>query len=213
MIAGALIRRWGSGLSGIEFDHAGPGGPASGSSGELAVRVRNGDSAALETLCVRYRARLLKWAHGRLPAWARERMATEDLVQETLLGLTRRIPGIDIEESGAMEAYLRVALGNRLKDEMRRARRRPAAASLPEDEIDDGPSPLEQAIGRETFARYEASLAALTPADRGLVIARLELEMGYAQIAESTGRRSPDAVRMAVSRALVRLAEEMASRG
>ena len=39
--------------------------------------------------------------------------------------------------------------------------------------------------------------------------ARVEMQQSYQQIAVAHGRSSPDAARMAVSRALVRLAEEM----
>ena len=42
-----------------------------------------------------------------------------------------------------------------------------------------------------------------------MVIARVELQQSYAQIAAAYGKASPDAARMAVTRALVRLAEEM----
>ncbi|OFV88038.1 MAG: hypothetical protein A2V74_07095 [Acidobacteria bacterium RBG_16_70_10] len=55
------------------------------------------------------------------------------------------------------------------------------------------------------------ALANLRPEERELVVARLELGYSYAQITVATGRPSPDATRMAVRRALLRLAEEMGS--
>jgi DNA-directed RNA polymerase specialized sigma24 family protein len=52
-------------------------------------------------------------------------------------------------------------------------------------------------------------LQRLRPEERELIIARVEMQQSYAQIAAAHGKASPDAARMAVTRALVRLAEEM----
>ncbi len=41
------------------------------------------------------------------------------------------------------------------------------------------------------------------------MIARIEMGCSYAEIAEAIGKASPDAARMTVSRALVRLAQLM----
>src|SRR5829696_8052644 len=37
----------------------------------LVERARDGDDEALGRLCARYLPRLQRWAHGRLPSWAR----------------------------------------------------------------------------------------------------------------------------------------------
>ena len=65
-------------------------------------------------------------------------------------------------------------------------------------------------MGSEVFARYEAAMERLRPEEREAVIARVELGLSHAEVAESLGKPSPAAAHMAVSRALVRLAEEMA---
>jgi DNA-directed RNA polymerase specialized sigma24 family protein len=70
-------------------------------------------------------------------------------------------------------------------------------------------SPLEEAIGREALQRYESALARLRPEERQLIQARVEMQQSYQQIATAHGKSTADAARMAVSRALVRLAEEM----
>jgi RNA polymerase sigma-70 factor (ECF subfamily) len=74
---------------------------------------------------------------------------------------------------------------------------------------DPGASPFEETLGREAAERYEAALARLKEAEREAVIARVELGLDYEGIAEALGKPSPDAARMAVVRALVRLAQEM----
>ena len=58
---------------------------------ELLVRARSGDANALNDLCARYLPRMQKWAHGRLPAWARGALDTHDLVQDALLQVILRL--------------------------------------------------------------------------------------------------------------------------
>jgi RNA polymerase sigma-70 factor (ECF subfamily) len=82
-----------------------------------------------------------------------------------------------------------------------------------DDELEHrAPSALEEVIGSEALARYERSLSRLSQADREAVIARVELGLSYAELAPALDKATPDAARMAVSRALLKLAEEM-SRG
>jgi len=78
-----------------------------------------------------------------------------------------------------------------------------------DEHADSGASPLEEAIGREALERYENALQRLRPEEREVIIARVEMQQSYAQIAAAHGKASPDAARMAVTRALLRLAEEM----
>ena len=70
-------------------------------------------------------------------------------------------------------------------------------------------SPLEKAIGLETFERYEGALARLSADEQEAIIGRVELGNTYDELAANLGKASPDAARMAVARALIRLAEEM----
>jgi len=74
----------------------------------------------------------------------------------------------------------------------------------------DDPSPLQQAVGRETLDRYEAAMERLRPEEREAIVARIELGLSHAEVAEALGKPSAAAAHMAVSRALVSLAEEMA---
>jgi RNA polymerase sigma-70 factor (ECF subfamily) len=70
-------------------------------------------------------------------------------------------------------------------------------------------SPLEEAIGREAVERYTAALARLKPEEREAIIARVEMDYSYAELAEILGKPTPDAARKTAQRALLRLAEEM----
>jgi RNA polymerase sigma-70 factor (ECF subfamily) len=185
------------------------GGGETHSSLELLVRAQEGDEVARNELCARYLPRLRRWAHGRLPIWAREHLDTEDIVQDTLLRSVRQLDGFTPSHERAFCAYVCEALRNRLRDALRRAARRPASGALSDDEPASDPSPLELAVGRQTLAQYEAALQRLREPDRELIIARVELGLDYREIAELLDRPSVGAVRVAISRALLRLAMEM----
>ena len=108
-----------------------------------------------------------------------------------------------------IHAYLRTSLKSRLIDELRKVQRRPALDPMNVSVGVDTESPIEAAIGREALEAYETALAALDPVSRDAVIARLELNLPWQDIAQMTGKSSADAARISVSRALVRLAEVM----
>jgi len=177
---------------------------------ELMRQARDGSARALERLFARYVPSLRRWAAGRLPRWARDLTDTDDMIQETMLKTFRRIDHFEQrEDSGGLHAYMRQALQNRIKDELRRAHRHPQREEIDPDERDVAPSPLEETIGVEATQRYEKALQALKPMEREAVIARVELGLDYKTIAESLGKNSDDAARMTVIRALDKLAREM----
>jgi RNA polymerase sigma-70 factor, ECF subfamily len=175
----------------------------------LIARARAGDSEALEQLFARHRKPLQRWASGRLPQWARDISDTEDLVQETLLSTFKRIEDFEPRRVGALQAYLRQAVLNRIREELRRKGRQPDRTDLDDIEVDNAESPLEQAIGREAVERYEQALARLKAEEREAIIARVEMGYTYEELAEALGKPTPDAARKAAQRALVRLAEEI----
>jgi RNA polymerase sigma-70 factor (ECF subfamily) len=134
---------------------------------------------------------------------------TEDLVQDTLLQTCRRLRDFDARGAGALQAYLRQALVNRVRDELRRKARQPPATGLDGFEADPGVSPLEAAIGRESIGRYDRALTALAPDEREAVIGRVEMGYSYDELAEVLGKPTADAARKAARRALTRLVEHM----
>ena len=179
------------------------------SSCSLVLRARDGDEAACNELCARYLPRLRRWAHGRLPLSARDHLDTEDIVQDTLLQSVRRLGEFTPRHDNAFGAYVSQALQNRLRDAVRRAAVRPAGQPLSPNEASTEPTPLERAVGRQALDRYETALRQLRDADRALVVARVELGLDYGEIADLTGKSSLASTRVAVSRALVRLAAAM----
>lgn len=98
---------------------------------------------------------------------------------------------------------------NRLRNELERFHSRPRSEEVTEDLVSRELSPLEQAVGTQVFARYEAALDQLGDFEREAVIARLELGCTFQEIAFLLEKPSADAARMIVSRALAKLAELM----
>jgi RNA polymerase sigma-70 factor (ECF subfamily) len=188
--------------------------PALDSTFELVEQAKSGDREALDRLFARYLPTLRRWASGRLPRWSRDLMDTDDLVQETVWRAVKRIDAFESRHPGALQAYLRQAILNRIRDEVRRRSRMPVPVELSDNDAiqDPSASPLEMAIGEEAVNRYEAALARLRSEDREAIVARLEMAGSYQDVAAALGKPSADAARMAVSRALLHLAEEM-SRG
>jgi RNA polymerase sigma-70 factor (ECF subfamily) len=179
---------------------------------ELLARVKSGDDAALNRLLARCIPALRRWAHGRLPTSARGMEETADLVQDAVLASLRRLDVFDARHQGALQAYLRLSVMNRIRDHIRRQRRRPQQTQLTqlsEQLVSDEKSPLELAIGSENVKRYDAAVQRLSPTDREAVICRMELQYSYDELAVVLNKPSPEAARMAVTRAVKRLVQEL----
>jgi RNA polymerase sigma factor (sigma-70 family) len=175
----------------------------------LLDRARGGDAAALDHLMARHLPLLRRWASGRLPRWARDIADTTDLVHDTVIVALRHLDSFDHRGDGALQAYLRQGVINRIRNELRRRSTRGMPQSLDSAAVDDGTSPLEAAMATQTFERYEAAVARLRPHEREAVIARLEFHFSYEEIAEALGSPSANAARMAIVRAISRLAADM----
>ena len=180
------------------------------SSFDLVLRANSGDRPALDALLARYLPRLQRWAHGRLPPAARGALQTQDLVQDTIMKVIERLPSFNPRHEGAFQGYVRTALLNRVRDLARQHQRRGPSVPLESDLAGEECSPLELAVGQQTLERYEAALDRLRPDDKALIVARIELGLPYAEIAAMFEKPSVPAAQVALSRALVKLAEEMA---
>ncbi len=176
---------------------------------DLLERFKQGDEDAVGMLVERSLPPLKRWARGRLPVWARSLADTQDLVQDAVIRALPHLKTFEARHAGALQAYLRQAIANHIRDEIRKVSGRPVPAELRDSHADMGPSPLEQAIGHEGLERYEAALESLKPAEREAIIARVELQQSYEEIALALGKPSAEAARMAVSRAVKNLVRAM----
>jgi RNA polymerase sigma-70 factor, ECF subfamily len=181
------------------------------SSFELVQRACGGDAEAENEICRRYGPRLHKWAHGRLPAGARPAMETGDVVQDVLIRAIRSFPDFQVRHEHSFPAYLRTILANRLLDLGRVDARRPAPRPLDEaiDPPAEDPSPFDAAAAAERQHQFDQALKRLSVAEQEILFLRTELGCDYQEMQQMLGRSNPNALRVAVRRAIVRLGEEI----
>ena len=154
---------------------------------------------------------LLKWSHGRLPSYARDLANTQDIVQDALVSMLNHLDRFESRHPGAMLAFLRQVVTNRIRDEIRRVVRRPVATELDTQQLDPSPLPLDIAIQREGMEHYQAALRRLRPCEREAIVARMEQHHSYETVALILGKPNANAARVAVTRALAKLAVELAA--
>jgi RNA polymerase sigma-70 factor (ECF subfamily) len=179
------------------------------STASLLAMVKGGDEAARERLCALYLPMLMRWAHGRLPPQARGLAETCDLVQATLIQALAQLGRFESRHEGAFLAYLRTALLNNLRNEIRRGTRHPSAGGDVDADFSDRSS-LAEFAGRDALLDYEKALATLAPEQREAVILRVEFGFSYAETAAALDKPSADAARVFVARALEKLAGALA---
>lgn len=176
---------------------------------DLLARVKGGDDAAHERVYRRFVPGLKRWASGRIPPQARGLVETEDIVQLSLIRALGQIERFDPRRPGAFLAYLHQILINCVRDEIRRASRRPSGDEIKDDLPDDRRAMLEETMGSNLVEVYERSLARLPENQQESIVLRVEFGFTYREISEALGRPSPNAVRMEITRGLARLAEVM----
>lgn len=178
----------------------------------LLRRAQAGDRAArdrLFDLCYRW---LQAVARGRLTPAQRRLADTNDLVQNTLFKAFRRLEQFESRGADSFLRYLSRILLNEVLQVARKAKRENVDGT-PGDHLDPRETPSSQAERRQTRERYLKALMQLTEAQREAVNMRIELGLGYREIAEALGKPSANAARMFVARALAEVARLMRASG
>ena len=73
----------------------------------------------------------------------------------------KRVEAFEPRGQGALQAYLRQAVFNRIRNEFRNQGRKPSFESLDQQAPGAGTSPLEAAIRQEQLDRYDAAVSRL----------------------------------------------------
>jgi RNA polymerase sigma factor (sigma-70 family) len=171
---------------------------------------RQGDGDALDRLFGRMMSRVRRWAHHRFSG-PRRMNETADIIQDATVGVWRRLDRLDLQRPGDLEAYLRQAVLNRIRDEGRRRARVPDPVPLDLNLPAKEPTVLERAMGNQTREQYRAAFARLRDDERDVIIARLDMGHSFEAIAELLNRPSAAAARMAFGRAIARLRQQLTS--
>jgi DNA-directed RNA polymerase specialized sigma24 family protein len=175
----------------------------------MSEKPEAGPDERVKELSERYSFHLERWTHGRTPMWARGAFNPRDVVQETLVQVAQRGDDTGPGDDEALLGCLRRALYDNVLVRVHLARiasteRQFSVPSSAELHLHDS------ALGAELLKRYEAGLRRLKPLDREAIIARAELGLPWSEVTELLRKTGVAAARMTVSRALVRLAREMA---
>ena len=177
----------------------------------ILERARRGDRSAAVILLERAVPAVRHWARGRLPGGARAEANTEDVVHDAVLRVMPRITRFRHDTVGSLQAYLRTVVMNRIRDLIRKSKRHGTPVAVDAEPLtNDDPSPLELAMRRQDSERFLAALARLKPADRQLIVWRIELGWTIDDIAGRLGKTTA-AARMSVRRAIERLDGALAS--
>ena len=175
---------------------------------DVLDRAQRGDPAAVQTLIGRAAPGVRRWARGRLPAYLRHDANTEDVVQDAVLHTLKNLTRVRHRTVGGLQAYLRSGVINRIRDLIRGTKRHGVATEVPETLKDEAPSPLEVAIKQQRLTTFLEALSRLKPADRQVIVWKIELGYTVDEIAAQL-KKSKAAAGMSVTRALARLAREL----
>ena len=175
----------------------------------LIEQAQGGDLIAREELYRRVIPRLERFARGRIPLSMRRFSDTQEVVQDAVLRSLNHLDRFTPRWEGAFLHYLSKIVMNRIRDLARRKR--------PETPVEDEGgfpgselSPVEEAVGRETFGQYQEALATLKEDQRMAVFLHVEMGCGNDEIAEALDR-GPEAARKVLARGLQNLARKMGS--
>lgn len=185
----------------------------------LLAAARAGDRAAVGDLLAGCRDYLLHIATRELEADLLPKLGPSDLVQDTLLEAQRDFGRFQGRTRGEMLTWLRRILLNNLANATRHYRAtgmrqvgREAGldgvtgADLPAPESDE---PIPRALAGERRAAVETALTRLSPEDQAVVRARNFEGLSFVDIGARLGQ-SPDAIRRAWARAVLKLQREIA---
>ena len=163
----------------------------------LVERARAGDEHAWEMLFRRSYPKLLAYAARRLPT----DVQAKDAVGETITRAVAHIGRLR-HDGGGFDAWMYGIIRHVVVD-AQRAMAKEGPGPVP-DAADWRAEPGDHTVEREDAAEVRAAFARLSDADQELLELRVVAELSAEEVGSVLGRR-PGAVRMAQSRALLRL--------
>lgn len=188
---------------------------------ELLSAAAQGDEAALDRLLACHRDYVRRLVDMRLDADLRARIDPSDVVQETFLGVSHKLPAFANRRHTTFRLWLRSEALQRLIDARRRhfSAKRDARRELTFNDcsslailgaVAGGPS--ENLRRRELIDQVREALAALSGLDREVLLLRQGELLSNLETAEVLGIE-PDAASKRYGRAALRLASELRRRG
>jgi RNA polymerase sigma-70 factor, ECF subfamily len=186
----------------------------------LLRRIKAGDQGAVDALFRRYSRRLLSLVHFHLNPRVRGKVEAMDVLQEAFLRALRHLDKVRLDSREALMRWFSVIIRNKIQnmeDHFRADKRNalaevclepPASSQGGAGLLDDVPgcdrTPSQILSFREDLARLERALDRLTPAEKELILLRKMEGLPFNDLGRRLGK-TPDAVRMTFSRAMIRL--------
>lgn len=186
---------------------------------ELVLRSQQGDRDALDRLVARYRERVLKIVRLRLGRRLRERVDSEDVLQETFVAAVQNLERFEMREEASLIHWLarlaerQIIAAADYHGAKKRDRARDVSLSGGEDgEVlpdvffaSDTTQPLARMQRGEEARVVEDCIARLSDEHRELILLRNYAGASWEAVAEETGRPSAAAARMMHARAMLEL--------
>ncbi len=195
---------------------------------ELVKRAQAGSDEALSTLFQRYYERVRRIVRIRLGSRLRSRMESGDILQDTFLSALGSFDHFEMRDEASFIQWLSRIAENQIRDaaDYVKAAKRDVAREVslagtgPDSDESVGIDPVASgmlpadalSIGEQTLL-VEECLEKLTTEYRELVVLRDYVGMSWEQVAEATGRPSPDAARMKHATAMASLAKLVVTAG
>lgn len=181
------------------------------SDADLLEAARKGDAQSLDALITRYQPRVLRFG----TRMCGDREDAQDVVQETLLTMARSVR--DFRGESSVSTWLYAIARSFCIKKRRRSKFAPAhpiSLDAPEGEqlqglSDLGPSPERAAYGREIGAALDASIRALDPGQREVLLLRDVEGLSAPEVGTVLGL-SVDAVKSRLHRARLAVRQHMA---
>ena len=170
------------------------------------LRLEPGQRRFLGSVLMQLLEPLLVWTRRRMPARARRRMDSGDVVQEAVLGALQHDAELSGKHPRVVEAYVKRSIQNRIRDELRRVDKWEIPLEATLEATDSAETPLDSAISSENSERFWSAVERLKPDERLLLRGRVGAGESYLSLATRLGRSSADAARVATRRALLRVA-------
>jgi RNA polymerase sigma-70 factor (ECF subfamily) len=193
---------------------------------QLLDQAQSGDTAAVGQLLERHRPRLRQVVSVRLDSRLSARVDPSDVIQETLLDASRRLPAYLSTRPLPFFLWLREIAFDRISDlhrrhlgaqartvfrEEARAGAGHSSAALLERLLASGTNPLGHLVRLELQARVRAALAGLTEEDREILLMRHAEQLRISEIAgllNITDRACKSRIRRALERLRQQLSGE-----
>lgn len=182
--------------------------------------VKTGDKAAMEQLYSTYSDRILRIVRLRMGNELRSKMQSMDIVQDALLGGFRDLESFTYRNEGDFLRWMSKIVENKIRDNIDKlhAQKRDIRREIPlnnnRQSEDDGPGrifgPIDSTTPsiimsrNEELDRLEKAMKKLKQEYQQVIIMTKMEGLSQKHVAEKLGK-SPDAVRMLLSRALAAL--------